>query len=90
MDDGELPFNVEPRGTGINKLSYWVTNDILSNDWTELPLLYPHHIEVSRKIRYIFSGNLDAKVMTNPFFSGLEMHLVPNDSLIYQVESFDC
>lgn len=76
VDDGELKFNVEPRGTGINKLNYWVTNDILSGDWTELPLLEPHHIEVARKIRYLFTGNLDAKVVSNPFFFGQEKLLV--------------
>ena len=27
-DDGvELPPNVEPKGQGINKMNYWVTND---------------------------------------------------------------
>lgn len=76
VDDGELPPNVEVRGTGINKLNYWVTNDILSGEWTELPLLHPHHIDVARKIRYIFTGHLEAKVVTNPFFNGSEKFLV--------------
>lgn len=27
IDDGELQPGVEPRGTGVNKYSYWATND---------------------------------------------------------------
>ena len=46
MDAGEeqeIPPNWEPRGTGVNKNTYWVTTDILG-DWTELPLISPQHI----------------------------------------------
>jgi hypothetical protein len=76
VDDGELPPNVEPRGTGVNRLNYWVTTDVLSGEWTELPLLYPHHIITARKIRYVFTGNLEADVISNPYFFGKEKHLL--------------
>ena len=42
-EDGELPPNVEARGTGVNKFTYYVTNDLLA-EWTELPLVLPEHI----------------------------------------------
>lgn len=68
-DDGELPPNVEPRGTGVNKLTYYVTNDLLQ-EWNELPLVTPEHIQQARKIKYLFTGDLEAKVTTNPHFPG--------------------
>ena len=70
-----MPSNWEARGTGINKNTYWVTTDILG-DWVELPLIGPDHITVARQIRYVFSGELDRKVVTNPNFNGLEKHLL--------------
>ena len=30
----------------------------------------------SRKIKYIFSGNLDKQICTNPHFNGKESHLL--------------
>lgn len=75
VEDGELPWNAEARGSGINRLNYWVTNDLLS-EWVELPLLLPMHIEVARRIRYVFTGNLESNVIVNPFFFGKEKHLV--------------
>jgi len=50
----------EPRGKiGVNQLTYWVTNDLLS-DWVELPLISPNHIIQARKIQYYFTGNMEA------------------------------
>ncbi|KAM3137989.1 hypothetical protein pb186bvf_009884 [Paramecium bursaria] len=76
VEDGELPPDVEARGSGVNTKSYWATTDILSNDWIELPLVYPQHITTARQIRYIFTGNLEADVITNPYFFGKEKHLL--------------
>lgn len=69
-EDGELPPEVEPRGSGVNTKSYWATTDILGGEWVELPLVYPQHIAVARQIRYIFTGDLEREVITNPFFFG--------------------
>jgi len=41
VEDGEQPWNVEARGTGVNRLNYWVTNDLLTSEWIELPLILP-------------------------------------------------
>jgi len=40
-DDAELPPIVEPKGTGVNKMQYWTTNDIIKGDWVELPIVTP-------------------------------------------------
>jgi hypothetical protein len=39
--------NFEKRGEGVNKLVYWVTNNLLS-DWVQLPDCQPQHIIASR------------------------------------------
>ena len=39
-DEVEKPADFEPRGTGVNKYVYWVTNNILDK-WTKLPDLNP-------------------------------------------------
>ena len=45
--EGEPPKGFEPRGTGVNKFCYWVTDNVLEN-WTKLPDLAPADIEASR------------------------------------------
>jgi radial spoke head protein 4A len=60
MDGGEeqeLPPDVEPRGTGVNKLNYWACNSLLA-EWVELPIITPQQVIISRKIKYLFSGDL--------------------------------
>jgi radial spoke head protein 4A len=49
---------------------------LLESNWRELPTISPQLLKISRKIRYTFSGNLDKKVFTNPFFPGTEAHLL--------------
>jgi hypothetical protein len=39
-------------------MTYWVTTDLLSGDWKELPLITPDQVNSSRRIKYIFSGDL--------------------------------
>lgn len=74
-EEQELPANWEPRGTGVNKNTYWVTTDVLG-EWTELPLISPQHLQVARRIKYVFTGDLERKVVTNPDFPGQEKHLL--------------
>jgi hypothetical protein len=62
---------MEPRGTGINKNVYYVTSD-LTTDWIELGDVRPVHLKAAREIRYVFTGDLDTKIVTNPHFPGLE------------------
>lgn len=52
---------VEPRGKGVNSIVYWVTDNLL-NDWIQLPDCRPEWINAARKIRHIFTGDLNAPV----------------------------
>lgn len=70
-----LDPQAEPRGTGVNELAYWVTDNLL-NDWVQLPDAQPKHIIASRKIKHIFTGDLNAKINSNPPFPGKERHLL--------------
>ena len=65
-----MPADVEPKGTGVNKVTFWVATDLLESNWRELPTITPQQVKVARKIKYTFSGNLDRIVYTNPFFHG--------------------
>jgi radial spoke head protein 4A len=42
--------------------------------WTKLPDISPKQIRASRNIKVLFSGDLDRKIYTNPFFDGQEKH----------------
>lgn len=83
--EGRLPFVVhediarprdfETRGTGVNSLTYWVTDSVFQ-DWTELPDVTPEQLSVSRLIKKILTGRLDAEVKSYPPFPGKERHLL--------------
>jgi len=49
---------------------------IVLDDWFELPLVTPEQIRVARQIKHIFSGDLEAPVLTYPSFPGKEKHYV--------------
>lgn len=66
---------MESRGKGVNETVFWVTDNLL-NDWVQLPDCAPKHIQQARKIKHIFSGDLNASVDTNPAFDGKERHLL--------------
>eukprot|EP00825_Cyclidium_porcatum_P039634 TRINITY_DN4852_c0_g1_i1.p1 TRINITY_DN4852_c0_g1~~TRINITY_DN4852_c0_g1_i1.p1 ORF type:complete len:497 (+),score=131.93 TRINITY_DN4852_c0_g1_i1:147-1637(+) len=71
-----LPADVEPKGQkGINKFNYFVTTD-LTQEWVELPTINPDQLRTSRKIKYMFTGDLNREVITNPHFNGQEKHLL--------------
>ncbi len=74
-DDDEKPADFEPRGTGVNKYVYWVTNSPLES-WTQLPDLYPKDIHAARNTKVKLTGNLDRQIITNPFFFGKEKHFL--------------
>ena len=65
------PADMEPKGTGVNKFTYWVTDSALGS-WTKLPDLTPNDIKASRQIKVLFSGDLERPIFTNPFFFGNE------------------
>lgn len=39
----EPPADLEPKGTGVNKFTYWVASSTVG-EWTKLPDLEPRHI----------------------------------------------
>jgi radial spoke head protein 4A len=51
-------------------MTYWVTSDLLYGEWKELPIVSPDQINASRRIKYIFTGDLDKTICTNPHFKG--------------------
>ncbi|KAL0272707.1 UNVERIFIED_CONTAM: hypothetical protein PYX00_005574 [Menopon gallinae] len=61
----------EPSGIGVNKKTYFVCTEP-GDQWVELPDVTPEQIQVSRKIRRAFTGNLDSPMNTYPAFPGTE------------------
>jgi radial spoke head protein 4/6 len=70
----EKPADSEPRGTGANEFAYWVCNSPDENKWTALPDLTTADIAIARQIKFHFSGDLERRIITNPFFHKLEKH----------------
>ncbi|CDW87426.1 UNKNOWN [Stylonychia lemnae] len=68
-------YSQEKRGEGVNKIVFWVTDNLLE-DWIQLPDAMPEHIQVAKMIKYIFTGHLNASVNSNPPFPGKERHLL--------------
>ncbi|XP_037069970.1 radial spoke head protein 6 homolog A-like [Pollicipes pollicipes] len=62
---------VEPYGTGANKKVYFVTNGPGSK-WIRLPNVTPTEIFVARRIKKMFTGELDNPMLTYPPFPGTE------------------
>ena len=67
----EVDIQSEPAYKGCNRLSFWVT-PTASGKWTLLPDITPQEINAARKIRKLFTGNLDAKINAYPAFVGTE------------------
>jgi hypothetical protein len=67
VTEDEKPPGFEARGTGVNKYVYWATNSPLES-WTQLPDLFPTDIQAAREIKIHFTGDLENKIITNPFF----------------------
>ena len=74
--DAQYENDMEKRKEdGINRNTFFVTNN-LNEKWVELPDVKPRQIIQSRIIKYIFTGNLNRKIYTNPTFDGEERHLL--------------
>lgn len=63
----ERPADFEPKGTGINRLTYWVSHQSFAQ-WTKLPDLNPKDVEAARSMKVLFTGDLNRTIYTNPFF----------------------
>lgn len=68
--DPEMEQNI-----GVNKYAYYVATNSLSG-WTKLPNLTPKQVVAARKVRVLFTGDLERKIFTNPYFDGQEKHLL--------------
>ena len=68
-DGDEKEADFEPKGTGVNKFTYFVASDSLS-DWVKLPDLTSKQVNAARSIKVLFTGDLERKIFTNPFFDG--------------------
>jgi radial spoke head protein 4A len=69
----EKDADFEPKGTGVNKFTYFVACNSLA-EWTKLPDLSPKQIQASRMIKVLFTGDLEKQIYTNPYFDGQEKH----------------
>ena len=66
-ENGEDP-TMEARGTeGINKFAYWVANSP-AGPFTILPDLSPEDMRAAKGIKVLFTGDLNRKIITNPFY----------------------
>jgi len=72
-EEKEHEPDFEPKGTGVNRYTYFVASNSLSQ-WSKLPDLEPSMIKASRMIKMLFTGNLTRQIYTNPFFEGQEQH----------------
>jgi radial spoke head protein 4A len=64
-----IPF--EEKGYGANKNTYFVTTE-LGQRWVRLPNVTPAQIQMARRIKKLFAGDLDAPVQSYPPFPGTE------------------
>lgn len=61
ISEPNTPRNMENRGEGCNSVVYWVTDNLL-HEWSQLPDVRPEHIEASRMMKSVLTGNLNAAV----------------------------
>ncbi len=59
----------------MNEHIYYVATNLLE-DWVQLPDALPEFIQLSKKFKYLFTGNLEETVHVYPFFEGKEKHLL--------------
>lgn len=65
------PVPKEPRHSGTNKFTYFVCREP-GLPWVRLPDVTPAQITVARQIRKLFTGRLDAPIVSYPPFPGNE------------------
>jgi radial spoke head protein 4A len=70
------PVHVESKGNeGINRYTFWVSNSVLES-WYELPEITHEQLVISRRFKYMLTGDLIRKVKSFVSFPGKEMHLL--------------
>jgi len=68
-------YDVEPRGDGANAFTYWVSAGGCA-PWVRLPAARASQVVAARSIKHILTGNLDAPVLSMPWWPGKERHLL--------------
>ncbi|ESL10500.1 flagellar radial spoke component [Trypanosoma rangeli SC58] len=63
----EVPVQPEPGFVGVNRLSFWVTSHPAA-EWKLLPDVTPQQILAGRRIKRLFTGDLNAAVISSPPF----------------------
>jgi len=71
-DADEATPDAEVGGQGANKYTYFVTNDLVSQEWTKLPNIKPSEVVAARRIKKLMSGKTTTKVVSHPPFPGTE------------------
>jgi hypothetical protein len=66
----------EHNGIGVNLKYYFVTTDLISNKWEELPAISARQLRQAKELRYLFTGDLKRKIISSPEFDGEERHFV--------------
>ena len=64
---GAQEAGFEARGTGANEYVYWVCNSLLEH-WVKLPDVKPSQIKKARCIKFNFTGDVERRIFTNPFY----------------------
>jgi len=75
-EDEDRNADLEPRGSGVNQFAYWVCNSPDENKWTALPDLSPSDVAAARSVKFHVTGDLERKIITNPFFLKREKHFI--------------
>ena len=76
-NSGEASLGMQKLGEGANYNTYWVSKsscrfliNVVNDYWTELPLVTPEQIKISKFIKYVFTGELEAPIISSPAFPG--------------------
>jgi radial spoke head protein 4/6 len=63
----EKPADFEAKGSGINKMTYWVSHSSFDK-WVMLPDISPADMGASRRIKILFTGDLERPIFADPYF----------------------
>ncbi|KAL8434329.1 hypothetical protein ACSSS7_003227 [Eimeria intestinalis] len=88
-EDQETEEAMDRRGTGANTYTYFVLQEN-GTKWALLPDVLPSQIATARKIKKLFTGNLDRQVISFPWFPGRERHLLRAMIAIISSETVLC
>jgi len=75
-DEEDIDLAKKEGKNGANKYCYWVSQNIETGTWIQLPAVTAEQVVISRKFKKLFTGNLDAELSTYPPFPGTEKNLL--------------